>query len=135
MTDETTVQGAINTITINPFEQEQCVFLRYAGQVSTQDASTAVEHAGQLLDARGWKRLIVDATKVTSRLPTMDLYQCASQSLQALPRGVRIALVVGAAHATDGRFIEYAARHYGFPLTVCVDAFDARAWLERRHPE
>jgi hypothetical protein len=135
MTDETTVQGAINTITIKPFEQEQCVFLRYAGQVSIQDASKALEHAGQLLDARGWTRLIVDATKVTSRLPTMDLYQCANQSLQRLPKGVRIALVVGAAHATDGEFMEDVARNRGLPLTVFVGACDARAWLEKECPE
>lgn len=135
MTDETTVHGAINTITINPLEHKQCVLLHYEGQVSIQDASKTLEHAGQLLVAHGWQRLIVDATKITSRLPTMDLYQCASQSLQRLPKGIRIALVIGAAHATDGRFMEDVARNRGLPLTVFVDAFDARAWLEKECPE
>ena len=135
MTDETTVHEAINTITINPLEQEQCVLLHYEGQVSIQDANEALERAAQLLDARGWRRLIVDATKVTSRLPTMDLYQCASQFLRTLPTGVRIALVVGAAHVTDGKFMEDVARNRGLPLTMFVDVFDAWAWLERENPE
>jgi anion-transporting ArsA/GET3 family ATPase len=135
MPDETTVQGAINTVTINPLEQEQCVLLHFEGHASLHDANEALEHVGQLLDARGWKRLIVDATGVTSTLPTMDLYECASQSLRALPKGVRIALVIGPVHVTDGKFMEDVARNRSLPLTVFVDAFDARAWLEKECPE
>ena len=119
--------------TVNPQAEEQYLHLHFRGQVSAQDVKQALEHASEFLGAREWTRLLIDCTESTSQLPTIDLYDLASQSIHLLRRNTRVALVAAPVRASDASFVENVTRNRGLQLTAFVDAVEARAWLKGKH--
>ena len=80
-------------------------------------------------EARGFRRVLVDATALTDPLPTADQYQMGVETARALDGRIKLAIVGQPEHADP--FFETVARNRGANLRVFADEVDAVVWLLR----
>ena len=116
---------------INPVKADQCVFVTYEGKLTRVEIMAARYEANELLSMKGWNRIVVDFTELTSVPTALDLIDLASDLSSDLPRSTRIALVVRPDQVKDAKLVESIARIEGVFLTYFFEIEEATIWAKR----
>ncbi len=74
-------------------------------------------------------RVLCDERELEYRLGTVDTYQLAETAVQAAPKLVRIAIVIGPENLEDAAFYETVAKNRGLSVKVFQEMNEARKWL------
>src|ERR1700679_3909564 len=91
---------------INPFEEGQCVFLAYQGDMTAAEAETARQEVNALLCASRWNRVVVDVTQLQSVPPALELFEFSERLSLDLPSRARVALVIRSDQGRHARLVE-----------------------------
>src|SRR5208337_3833052 len=118
---------------INPFKEDQCVFVTYEGKMTLVEIMAARYEANELLSVKRWNRIVVNIAELRSTPTTLELIDLASDLSSDLPRSTRIALVVRPDQVKYAELAERVARIEGMLLTSFFDAEAATAWVKGSH--
>ena len=104
-------------------------------RVVFEDAMTREEHesgrdeAIRTLAANGWKRLLVDASRIDAKMSVADDYEFTEQHQSTPLLFVRIAVVHRPDESERFKFIENVSVNRGADMKVFTDPEKAIAWL------
>ena len=103
--------------------------LVFAGETTAQDHEDARAEAFRALTSRGWKRLLVDARQISTRMSLFDDYEFTKEHQSSLPLLARVAAIHRHDESERFRFIENVAVNRGHNLKVFTDPGEAIDWL------
>jgi hypothetical protein len=115
---------------INPFKEDQCVFLTYEGDMTAAEAEAARQEINALLCANRWNRVVVDVTQLQSVPPALELFEFSERLSLDLPRRARVALVIRSDQGRHARLVENILRNKGVILACFPDVENANAWVK-----
>ena len=115
---------------INTFEEDQCVFLAYVGDMIAAEAEAARQEVNALFYSKRWNRVVVDVTQLQSVPPALELFEFSERLSLALPYRARIALVIRPDQGKHARLVENIVRRKGVILKCFPDMENANAWVK-----
>jgi hypothetical protein len=114
---------------INPIEEDQCVFLTYAGKMPPLEVVAARYEASGLLAAKHWNQIVVDVTASRS-VEALELLDLVRGLTADLPRRSRVTLAMRPEQAKYTNLVEEIARNAGVLLALFFDAEEAISWVK-----
>jgi hypothetical protein len=112
-----------------PDEKHGCVLVTCEGNVTLAEAATAWREVQSLTAGMRWKRVLVDATALRTKLDTEELFDLAKLLSRDFPQGGRMALVVRWDQSRIAKLLEMLVRSVGMYLTVFLSEEQAEAWM------
>lgn len=107
----------------------RCVLLTCSGDMTLVEMKTAWWGIHHLLAEFGWKRILVDATAMTSEAEIGEAFDLAKLFCHNFPQSGRIALMVRWDQSKSAKLLETLVRSVGVYLTVFVSEEAAKAWI------
>ena len=111
------------------------MLLTCSGDMTLVEMKTAWWGIHHLLAEFGWKRILVDATAMTSEAEIGEAFDLAKLFWRDFPQGGRIALVVRWDQSRLAKLLEMLVRTLGMWLTVFVSEEQAEAWVLEGTPD
>jgi hypothetical protein len=108
---------------------DNCVFLTYEGNFSSEGVATAWREIQGLLIATGWKRVLLDITAMQASPEKEELFDWAKLFLRDFPQSGRVAVLIRWDQSQFAKLLEMLVRSVGIYLTVFVSEGQAEAWL------
>ena len=111
-------------------EDLQIVHVRSYADVTAKDLKWTLESILRIREERGFTRVLIDATNVSSYPPTVSVFDFAGQAAESLRKtGIRVSIVVAPDMREETAFFETAARNRGGNIGVFASTEAALAWL------
>ena len=99
------------------------------GALDLGDHEGARAGAAAKLEELGWKRLLVDASRIDAAMSIIDHFEFTSSHTVELPAGLRTAIIHDPAEDTTFKFIETVAVNRGKEMKRFTEEAAALAWL------
>jgi hypothetical protein len=114
---------------VTPDRGNRRVLLTCSGDMTLVEMKTAWWGIHHLLAEFGWKRILVDATAMTSEADIGEPFDLAKLFCHNFPQSGRIALIVRWDQSKSAKLLETLVRSVGVYLTVFVSEKPAKAWI------
>lgn len=110
--------------------EEGCLFVRYAGEFSEENARAVVDAMVDACRRHGCRRMLLDVTEMTGPMPQMSRFVIAEYGAVKILPYMAIALLGREDQAPPDDLFEVAARNRGVNVRVFTDRDAARCWLD-----
>ena len=114
-------------------EDAQVIQVNSWGEITIEDLQESLNAIVEIHRERGYKRILVDATREQSLPSTTQIFDFASQIAEYLS-GMKLAVAISKRTQTDLQFIETVARNRGMQMTLHDSIDSALSWLAREPP-
>jgi hypothetical protein len=111
-------------------EDLELIHVRSYADVTNKDFKRTLDSILGIREERGFAKVLVDATKVTSYPATLSVFDFARLAADSLRgKGIRVSVVVALDQRDETEFFETAARNRGGSIRVFDSTDAALAWL------
>ena len=117
--------------TVEVLEDLEIIQITSSGTVTQEDLLKSRQTVSKICQERGFTKILVDTTAVTSLPSTLHLYQHGSSlSNPEFPKAFKFAIVVSEAISKDAYFIETVAKNHHANLRNFESRDQALSWLK-----